>query len=149
MTELKPTYTVENLLTVDDILSTNDTVIEFCPVPEWGNGKGGVYVRSLHGDELDNYQGSMLSKNGKGKQVVTYENMRAKLVIKTICDKEGNRLFNDGQINLLAQKNAAGLSRVFEVASRLSGLSDKDIAEMEDNLKNDQPAGLPSDLRES
>jgi hypothetical protein len=150
MGESKPIYAVEeNLLSADDILSADDTVIEFCPVPEWGNGKGGVYVRSLKGSELDEYQGSMLSKNGKGKQVVTYDNMRAKLVVKTICNKAGERLFNDGQTALLAQKNAAGLSRVFEVASRLSGLNDKDIKEMEDNLKNDQPAGLLSDLRDT
>lgn len=133
------------LLTADDILSAEDTLIEWCPVPEWGNGKGGVYVRSLMGDELDAYQGSMLSKNGKGKQVVTYDNMRTKLAVRTICDKDGKRLFNDGQIPLLAKKNAAGLSRVFEVAARLSGLNEKDIQEMEDNLKKDLPEGSPSD----
>ena len=140
-----PTERVEQLLSADDILSANDVVIEWCPVPEWGGGKGGVYVRSLMGDELDDYQGSMLTKNGKGKQVVTYQNMRAKLVAKTACDKEGKRLFNDGQVPLLAKKNAAGLSRVFEVASRLSGLNEKDIKEMEDSLKKDLPDGLPSD----
>lgn len=134
----------ENLLTAEDILSANDTIIEWCPVPEWGNGKGGVYVRSLMGDELDSYQGSLLAKNSKGKQTVSYDNMRTKLVIKTICDKQGKRLFNDGQIGLLAKKNAAGLSRVFEMAARLSGLSDKDIQEMEDNLKKDLPEDLPS-----
>lgn len=135
----------KRLLSAEDILSTDDTIIEWCPVPEWGNGKGGVYVRSLMGDELDDYQGSMLKKNSKGKQVVTYDNMRTKLAVKTICNKEGVRLFNDGQIALLARKNAAGLSRVFEVAARLSGLSEKDIQEMEDNLKKDLPDDLPSD----
>ena len=133
------------LLTADDILSANDTIIEWCPVPEWGNGKGGVYVRSLMGDELDSYQGSMLAKNGKGKQVVSYDNMRTKLVVRTICDQDGNRLFTDNQTALLSKKNAAGLSRVFEVAARLSGLNDKDIKEMEDNLKKDLPEGSPSD----
>jgi len=134
------------VLSAEDILTADDTIIEYCPVPEWGNKKGGVYVRSLRGDELDDYQGSMLTKNGKGKQVVTYDNMRTKLVVKTICDAQGNRLFNDAQIPLLAKKNAAGLSRVFEVASRLSGLNEKDIKEMEDNLKNDLPEGSPSAL---
>jgi hypothetical protein len=132
------------LLSAEDILSTDDTIIEWCPVPEWGNGKGGVYVRSLMGNELDDYQGSLLTKNGKGKQVVTYDNMRTKLCVKTICNKEGVQLFNNGQIALLAKKNAAGLSRVFEVATRLSGLKEEDIKEMEDNLKKDLPEDLPS-----
>lgn len=135
---------VDTLLSADDILSANDVIIEYCPVPEWGNGKGGVYVRSLQGSELDDYQGSLLTRNGKGKQVVSYDNMRAKLAVRTICNKEGKLLFNEGQTNLLASKNAAGLSRVFEVASRLSGLNEKDIKEMEENLKNDLPADSPS-----
>lgn len=135
---------VDTLLSADDILSANDVIIEFCPVPEWGNGKGGVYVRSLQGSELDDYQGSLLTRNGRGKQVVSYDNMRAKLAVRTICNKEGKLLFNEGQTQLLASKNAAGLSRVFEVASRLSGLNEKDIKEMEENLKNVLPADSPS-----
>lgn len=132
------------VLTTDDILGTDDLVIEYVPVPEWGNGKGGVYVRSLRGDELDEYQGSMLVRQGN-KQVMTYANMRAKLCAKAICDASGKRMFSDAQIPLLALKNAAGLSRVFEVASRLSGLSEKDVQELVDKLKNDQSAGSTSD----
>lgn len=133
-----------NALSAEDILSANDTIIEYVPVPEWGNGKGGVYVRSLRGEELDAYQGSLLVKQG-GKQTVSYTDMRAKLVVKAACDKDGKRLFNDGQIPLLSMKNAAGLSRVFEVASRLSGLNEKDVQELTDKLKNDQSAGSTSD----
>ncbi len=137
----------QTLLSADDILNANDVIIEWCPVPEWGNGKGGVYVRSLQGSELDDYQGSLLKRDSKGKQIVTYNNMRAKLAVRTICNKDGKLLFNEFQVDLLASKNAAGLSRVFEVASRLSGLSEKDIKEMEEALKNDLPAGSPSALQ--
>lgn len=129
----------------DAILAADDLAIEFCPTPEWPCD---VYVKSLSGSERDAWEGSLLVKNGKGKREVSYLDIRAKLVAKTACDEKGNLLFKSSDVMALGKKNSAALSRVFDMARRLSGLTEDDVKELEEELKNDQPAGLPSDLRD-
>lgn len=130
----------------DAILQAQDTVIELCLTPEWPCD---VYVRSLSGSDRDSWEGSLLVRKGNGKRVVSYEDIRAKLVAKTACDEQGNLLFSFSDVTALGKKNSAALSRVFDVARRLSGLTEEDVKELEEDLKNDPPAGLPSDLRDT
>lgn len=127
-------------LSRDAILQAPDTVIEMVSVPEWG---GSVYVRSLTGTERDAFEGSLLVIN-KGRQSIKYEDIRAKLVVKTACDMTGVRLFSDADIPEVTKKNAAALQRIFEVAQRLSGLTNADVKELADNLGNAQSVGFIS-----
>jgi hypothetical protein len=144
---MEPTYTtLTRTPSRDAILEADDLVIEFVPTPEWPCD---LYVKSLTGSDRDAWEGSLLVKNGKGRREVSYQDIRAKLVAKTACDAEGNLLFKTSDVIALGKKNSAALSRVFDVARKLSGLTEDDVKELEDELKNDQPAGLPSDLRDT
>lgn len=129
------------LLTRDQILSASDLTFEIVPVPEWG---GDVRVRSLSGKERDAFEASILTIRSGGKTRLNPADMRAKLVSRCIVNENGERLFTDADITMLSAKSAAALQRVFEAAQRLSGLSDQDVEELEEGLKNDQPADSPS-----
>lgn len=113
----------------DQILSANDITKELIPVPEWG---GEVYVKALSAGERDGYESSMIHFNGK-KQSVNMENARAKLAALSICDENGARLFTDMDVQDLTKKSAAALQRVFEVAQRLSKITDDDLEELTKN----------------
>ena len=116
-------------LTRDAILQADDLPMETVSVPEWG---GEVLVRGLTGTERDAFEESVLT--GKGKQRdVSMQNVRAKLVSRCLVDEEGERLFSDADVRALGQKSAAALTRVFDVAQRLSGLSPDDVEELEKN----------------
>ena len=128
-------------LTRDAIKNSQDSIMELVLVPEWG---GTLHVKSLNGAQRDAFEGSLVHTNGKGKRSVSYLDIRAKLVAKTACDKDGNLLFTDNDVQWLTLKSAAALQRVFEVAQRLSGITEDDVKEMADDLKNDQPEGLLS-----
>lgn len=125
----------------DDILAAADIVTELVAVPEWG---GEVYVKGMTGAERDKFEGGIVEMRGKS-QSLNMANVRAKLASFTICDEKGKRLFSEKDIDALAQKSAAALQRVFEVAQRLSGIGDADVAELADGLKNDQSGGSGSD----
>jgi hypothetical protein len=125
----------------DAILGAKDTIIEFCPTPEWPCD---VYVKSLNGSQRDSFEASLVKTNGKGRRSVSYNDVRAKLVVKTACDKDGKLLFSDRDIDQLTLKSASALQRVFEVAQRLSGITESDVQELTDELKNDQPEDLLS-----
>ncbi len=121
----------------DDILRADDIKIEEVPVPEWAQD-GAVLVKGLSGVERDAFEASMIKGSGKNQKVDT-QNIRAKLCSLAIVDSEGNRIFDDlGAIAALGKKSAAALTRVYEVAARLSGLRDEDVEEIVKNSGNGQ-----------
>jgi len=128
------------LLSREQILQAEDLVYEDVEVPEWG---GTVRVRGLTGAERDQFEASIVSLNGRQSKVDT-RNVRAKLAALTIIDEDGKRLFTDQDVRQLGLKSAAALDRVFDVAQRLSGLSDQDIEELAENLTGGQSDGFTS-----
>lgn len=121
-------------LSRDAILAANDVQYEDVEVPEWG---GTVRVKSLMGKERDALESSMIV--GKGKNTnVNLNNLRAKLVARSVVDEDGKRLFSDDDIVALGEKSAAALNRVYEVAQRLSGVTQEDIDELTKNSETAQ-----------
>lgn len=122
-------------LSRDGILAVDDIQIEKVPVPEWHDE---VIIRGLTGDELDAFQGSIRqfrpTFDGKGMEtVLIQEGMRAKLLVKCLIGEDGERLFADQDASALGAKNGAVIDRLYDVAARLSGLSEEEKAELEGN----------------
>jgi hypothetical protein len=62
-----------------------------------------------------------------------------------MIDESGKRLFPDADVRELGKKSASALQRVFEVAQRLSGLSNADVEELTKNSTSDQSEDSISD----
>jgi len=124
------------MLTRDMILNIQDIETEEVEVPEWG---GSVFVKGLSGKERDEYQVSIMQKNGKNYDV-NFKNATVKLVVACVVDKEGKRLFETADIDILSSKSGKALNRLYEVATRVSGLSPDDVDEL---VKNSE--AIPSD----
>lgn len=122
------------LLTKELILQVQDVQIELIEVPEWG---GAVYVKGLTGAERDAFESTIIQQKGKS-QTVNMRNVRAKLLQLTIVDEKGNRLFSAEDIGALGSKSAKAIERLFEAASRLSGISAADAEELSKNSESDQ-----------
>lgn len=129
-------------LSRDAILGASDQVTEPVDVPEWG---GKVNVRSLTGRELDHYNSNI--RKQVGNQVVMQPNPRAKLVALALVDDAGERLFADKDVEALGRKNSKVIDRLWDVAARLSGLTDEEQDEIEGNsdaaLSGDSPSDSP------
>ena len=91
-----------------------------------------IYVRTLTGRERDGFESSCFVQKGKNRTPST-ENIRSKLLVRAICDKEGTRVFGDDDIDALGLLPADVLDSLFTVAQRLSGLSSNDVEEMAGN----------------
>lgn len=115
------------------ILEAKDLKTEEVPVPEWG---GEVLIRSLTGEQRDEYEASMfeMSKNGTAKKNLA--NVRARLVMLCIVNEQGEQMFNRADIKLLGRKSAAALDRVAQAAQKLNGISDEDIEELAEGFEN-------------
>lgn len=124
-------------LTREAVLNCQDRVTEVVKVPEWG---GEINVRSLNGAERDAFEGSRIAVDKKGTIQVRVENIRARLVALAACDDNGARIFTDEDVKALGFKNASALSRVYDVAARLSGITKEDIEDIAKNSKVDEPS---------
>lgn len=122
------------------ILQAVDLKIEEITIPEWGNIT--VRIRGLMGYERDSFEQGMLDQRGK-RTKMNILNARARLCALCIIDEEGRRVFEDEDVHHLGMKSAAALDRVYDVASKLSGISDNDLEELAGELKNN-PNGVSS-----
>ena len=108
------------------IFDAQDLSVEDVDVPEWG---GTVRVRTLTGAERDAFEATIMERKGDTYEA-NMENMRAKLAAFSIVDEAGERIFSEQDIQELSKKSASALQRVFNVASRLSGISPEDVEEL-------------------
>jgi hypothetical protein len=117
------------ILSKKQILDAPDLKIETVPVPEWG---GDVLVRGLTGEQRDTFEASIVHLEGK-KAATDLANIRAKLVSASLVDEKGDLLFDERDVEALGRKSAVALQRIFEVAQRLSGLTQSDVEELAKN----------------
>ena len=115
------------MLSSSDILECDDSNYDVISVPEWG---GDVRIRTMTGGERDSWELYVTNEVKKTNSV----NVRARLVALTACDKDGKRIFGDGQIAALNKRNGKALDRVYDAALRLNKLTESDIEELEGNL---------------
>ena len=123
------------MLTAEQIAQADDLPRETVDVPEWG---GEVILRSLTSAERDTYEQSLISmmRSGQGMAITPdLSNAKAKLVAVCLESAEGERMFPDAEkgAEILGKRNAKAVSRLFEVAQRLSGMTDADLEELEKN----------------
>jgi len=118
-------------LSADDILNADDLPREAVDVPEWG---GTVLVQGMSGTDRDRFEAAMLNKDMTGvDKDKALEMYRARLAAACIVDENGKRLFQGAAVKRLGEKSAQALSRVVDVASRLSGLTPEDVEELTGN----------------
>ena len=115
----------------ESILAVEDIKVEAVDVPEWG---GTVLVKGMTGRERDLFESGIVQISGDDSKI-DMRDVRAKLCAKSICDESGKRLFSEADVKELSKKSAKALQRVFEVAQRLSGISDDDVKELAGELE--------------
>jgi hypothetical protein len=91
-----------------------------------------IFVRGLTGKERDSFENACFVQRGK-QRVLSTENIRAKLLVRSICDDKGARLFTDAEEAELGALPAQVLDALFTVAQRLSGLGSGDIEELQED----------------
>jgi hypothetical protein len=111
------------------ILAQEATKVETVQVPEWQDGAS-VCVRALRGWERDKFD--QFGQDAREKKDLSH--FRAKLVSLCLCDEGGKSLdFTEADMIALSNKSAAALDRVFDACRALSGMTRRDVEEVEKN----------------
>lgn len=128
------------ILSKSQIIAADDLPRELVNVVQWG---GDVYIKALTAKERDEYEAGFVVQKGGAVKSIDLANVRARLVAMTLVDESGVRLFNDMEVFDLGRKSATALNKVYEVAKRLSGISQTDEEEMTKNSAAGQPGDSP------
>lgn len=109
-----------NSLSRDAILAATDIQLRKVSVPEWG---GEVYISPLTVADADQL---MLTDPKK-------QSYRVKMIVLSLTDKDGNRLFTDDDIPALSKKSATSITRLVDEIQRSNVMVGEDRKELEGN----------------
>lgn len=101
------------------ILASAKPKIITVSVPEWG---GDVCMREITAGQRDQWDAWQIENEG----VARYQNIRARLLVLTICDEAGARLFTDSDIGIVSNLPASAIDRLWDRACKLVGLRPED-----------------------
>jgi hypothetical protein len=107
------------------ILGKKDRALVREYVPEWN---GFVYLRTMSGEQRDAFEVSCIVN---GKQ--SYANVRGKLLVHVICNKDGDLLFTEAEAADLGKKSGAALGRLYNRATQLNAVTEADVDELVKN----------------
>lgn len=98
-------------------------------LPELG---GAVIVRELSALERGQYEAYFRSRSGE-THLQRLARARHKLIVMTVIDENGHRLFSDDDLKALDSLPASVAERITQAAQELSAVSDDDLDELAKN----------------
>lgn len=101
-------------LSREQILNAKDYELVEVEVSEWG---GTIFLKPISGTER-----AKLETYDPTKDI---DKIMMKLLVLSIVDEQGNRLFEEKDIEALGSKSTGAVYKVFSKACDISGLSDK------------------------
>jgi hypothetical protein len=113
------------MLSKESIFQINDVQIVPVDVPEW---YGSVCVKTITAKDQDVWSAEVAKQKKESRA-----NFQASFLVMCICDESGTLLFSRSDADALGNKSAGALNRIFNVASRINGLSESDVKELEKN----------------
>lgn len=125
------------MLSRDEILKCSDIKTEKIKVPEWG---GEVLVRGMSARQRSEFHESISQKTGD-KLTVESALYHARMAVRVLVDEKGAYIFTDADAEMLANKSAGALQRIFIAGARLSGLLPDDVEAAKENFDSGPNAG--------
>lgn len=104
----------------EEILSKMDLKKEAVLVEEWG---GEVLVSEMSGASRDAWEQAIREKDAQGQFV----SARAKLILFTVVDEKGQRLFKDEDLPEVGKLSSFALEKLCVVSMKLNGLGSDSV----------------------
>lgn len=98
---------------------------------------GTVYFKEWTSEERDNFEGSLITGRGKGQRVST-ANIRAKMFVRSVCDKDGKQIFSDEDAKEVGKLPAHEVEKVYAEIQKVNSVSDEDVEELAGNSNSDR-----------
>jgi hypothetical protein len=113
--------------------------VQLVDVPEW---EGSVGVREMTARQRDEWEASVYQTNagkrGAVNSSMNRKDFRATLLVRCLSDEKGALLFAADEIEFLSLQPAGVISRLFDVAMKINGIT-KDDADALGESEDDDP----------
>ena len=114
----------------DKIKHANPENQKLVPVPEWDCN---ILIVGISALERTKWEESLVQGKGK-KAKPKLDHARALLIVRAARDPEtGDPLFQPDDHLWLSEKSSKPISRLYDVAAELAGITDDDIEELAEN----------------
>jgi len=119
------------ILTKEQILGADRKRTVDVPVKEWG---GAVRLQELSASDRDLWESESFLVAADGESArFNPKHARARLVVRSIVDEQGRRMFTDDEVASIGSLSAASVQKLFNAARKLNAISDGDMKELEGN----------------
>lgn len=123
------------------VLASKKLRLEKVPTPGWASPDQSepcwVYVKEMTARERDAWEVSVSAKgdglDDDAAKEARMVNFSASLCAATICDESGKLLFSAADVEALGEIGSSDLKRCYRAATKLNGMDDKELAELEKN----------------
>ena len=132
------------VLTKEQIQAAQDFEMKPVPVPEWGGDDAVVYVKSMTSAQRIQFELGLTHDNETVRERKR-ERAKEQLIVLTVCDADGNLLFEDADIGWLREKSAKPIERLFDAARKLNGIGEDDVEQLVGNSAAARSDDSPSD----
>lgn len=116
------------------LLGAKDIRTKSIEVPEWG---GTYYVRVINGKAREAFEEALAAEQ-------RMKNFRMKFLILTLCDKDGDAILTDADIDALGERSSVVINRVFDAAWSINGFTKEAVDAMGEGSPSDQNAASTS-----
>lgn len=128
------------ILTRAEILAAQERGLprESVEVSEFG---GTILVQEMDGTARDWFENSQTKLVGSGRNrqaIPDLSSFRARLAVASCINEDGTKLFTEEDVGWLSKMSGAGLTKIAEVATRLSQLTQEDVDTLLGNSNADQ-----------
>lgn len=125
----------------EQILGAEDLPRQSVDTPEWAPAVPSVTVRGLTAAERDQYEQGLTERtpDGSVRPRRNLKNLRASFVVRVVVNDDGSRVFTDDDIDVLGEKSALVLDRLWDVGRALSGMQTE--VETEENPSTGEQDG--------
>ena len=100
---------------------------------------GAVFIRVMSGTDLDSFESGKFRQAGTDLKFDP-TNVRARLIVRCVCDAEGKRILTDQDAAAVGQHDGAVLDILFDECQELNGLTTKAEEAVRGNSSNGQTA---------
>ncbi len=126
----------------EEFFKCSDLTIEKVHIKELNTD---MFVKSLTAGEKAIWEYDSMSVENTAKQGSSIKLLkdrmitaRERLVELAVCNEDGSRFFAPGDASQIARKNSNVVSRLYDVAARLSGITKEDLEEIAKNSASEQ-----------
>lgn len=116
-------------LTKDMIAKADDLQPVPVDVPEWD---GRIYMRAMSSGEREQWFKDWTALKG-GDESTQVDKLRERYLVRTLSDADGNLLFDDASMEILAAKNAVVVDRLFDKAQEINGITESKVEDAAGN----------------